>query len=217
MIPVRRVWHEGETISGVVRFRNAGSRRINVRNDWVMVNPRSGDGADPRAFDRRDLVPRAMRSAMTVSHGSHFGGRLDPGMDKEVRFSIVCDPLSGHSGFRMEPGKYELRFDHSRLSQEWPDLSLRTRPAAIEVRASTDPRFGERVVGLVAGEGRITVLREHGVLESIDAATGRRIVAVRIAGSWQESHFSGDAAFSPNGRMYAILKSSRGSGEWGNG
>lgn len=180
IIPDKLVWNQGEPIRGVLSIRNTGDRTIYfVEHGSGQLEILNAAGEKPSQI-----------SVKSIGCGLGQMPQLDslPPEQSLVRsFIWNTDPL-GSGGFCMPPGSYTLQYSGSISVALSADISRPRKPplqAIVEtspvlIRVVAKENIGRRILHAAAGQDRLSIIREGGVVESYQLPSGA------LTGRWTD-------------------------------
>lgn len=191
--PDRPQWAHRESITGKISLKNTGKSRVPMSAFW---------------YDAVEAVDAAGKKAEGFSILGHisYGPRpmnkfLGPGEEETASFTLITDRRHTMSnGQYLPPGKWTLRhFEHA-----VKNVRVKCEPAAIEVALKAGEYAGPRILSAFAAGPNLVLLRENGIVDVVDAASGKHLGAGRPPGyrenwSWRGSNL----VFSSDGRQAA--------------
>lgn len=193
IVPDRRQWGHRETITGKLTLRNTGKSRVPMSSFWFnAVTAFDAAGKPAEGFSILGHINYAPRAMNTF---------LSPGAEQTEKFTLVTDRLhTMMNGQYLPPGKWTLRhFEHA-----VKNVRVRCDAVAIEVALKEGEYAGPRILSAGGAGPNLVLMRENGIVDVVQVATGKHLGAGRPPGyrenwSWRGSNL----VFSSDGRMAA--------------
>ncbi len=193
IVPDRQQWGHRETITGKITIKNTGKARVPMSAFWFNA---------VTAFDAAGKMAEGFSILGHINYGPRaMNTFLSPGAEQAATFTLITDRLHRMmNGQYLPPGKWTLRhFEHA-----VKNVRLKGEPAAIEVVLKEGEYAGPRILSATGAGPNLVLLRENGIVDVVEAATGKHLGAGRPPGyrenwSWRGSNL----VFSSDGRQAA--------------
>lgn len=189
IVPDRRVWEVGETVTGTVVVRNRGLGTVTFPE---------GSRVSPWIFDTHSQPVRMVNWLRCDAIETTSMVHLRPGDTYSFRFELRTEVLGRLPAFVIRPGAYSLQ----PMDPVGPfPRPVRVVTAPIEFVPPRAFTPGARIVDFAAAGERIAILREDGRLESFRLPGGEWLGGTRIEEDLLDDN---PWALSPDATRFAV-------------
>lgn len=193
IVPDRQQWGHRETITGKITIKNTGKARVPM--SALSFNAVT-------AFDAAGKIAEGFPILGHINYGPRaMNTFLSPGAEQATTFTLITDRLhTMMNGQYLPPGKWTLRhFEHA-----VKNVRVKCEPAAIEVVLKEGEYAGPRILSASGAGPNLVLLRESGIVDIVEAATGKHLGAGRPPGYREDWIWRGSIlVFSSDGRQAA--------------
>ncbi len=192
--PDRSQWGLHETITGSITITNIGSTRVHFNAWWIdTVKVTDEAGKEATSFSIRGCIDPAPNAPWYEF--------ISAGKEYTAKFEVITDRIhSMRNGYYLPEGKWKLCYGQG----EAENVKVHCDSVDISVAVKPGEYAGPRIRWAQAHGPNLVLLREDGIVDIVDGATGKHLGAKRLRGSRpNESWNDSPLIFSGDGRLMA--------------